>query len=290
MAKRFLISKSIDIIEFDAVNEWGYPRHKHNFFELTFILKGSGQHILNDNIIDYKEGDIFLLTPNDEHEFVVSQPSRFGIIKFTEQFFIEKANYTCSKQWQKNIETVIFYSNTIPDSIISYKEDKDQIFMLYKMIKSEIENKLVFQRNVLIELFGALLIIVSRNIRTHFNGLLNKVVTEQEKIDAILTYIRQNVLESEKVRIKTIAEEFFISPNYISIFVKKHLGISIQQYVLNTRLTIAERLLTQTDLSISEVSVKTGFTDSSHFNKVFKKYKRINPSEFRKKQNGLILE
>lgn len=59
MSKRFFITKNLDVLQFKAENEWGYPRHKHNFFELTFVLKGNGQHLLNDSIIDYKEGDVF---------------------------------------------------------------------------------------------------------------------------------------------------------------------------------------------------------------------------------------
>ncbi|WP_159289442.1 AraC family ligand binding domain-containing protein [Tenacibaculum maritimum] len=59
MPQRFYITKNLDLLEFEAINEWGYPRHKHNFFELTYILKGSGQHLLNESTIDYTKGDLF---------------------------------------------------------------------------------------------------------------------------------------------------------------------------------------------------------------------------------------
>ncbi len=280
MAQRFLISKDLDVLEFEAVNEWGYPRHKHNFFELTFVLKGSGQHVLNENIIDYKEGDVFFLTPKDEHEFVIATPTRFGIIKFTEQLFLEKANLSSSTYWRKNLETAIFHANIIPESIIAYNADRDQLFNLYKLIKHEIENGFVYNRNVLIELFGALLIIISRNLKSNLSELAIPIVSEKEKIDSILTYIRQNVLNKEKIRIKSIAKEFYMSPNYVSIFIKKHANISVQQYVIQIKIKMAERLLKQTNLTINEIAEKIGFVDSSHFNKIFKKYNGVNPSEF----------
>ncbi|WP_422100095.1 helix-turn-helix domain-containing protein [Tenacibaculum maritimum] len=44
---------------------------------------------------------------------------------------------------------------------------------------------------------------------------------------------------------------------------------------------MATRLLKQTNLNISEIADKTGFSDSSHFNKTFKKYTGRNPSAFR---------
>ena len=96
MSKRFYITKNLDVLQFEAENEWGYPKHKHLFFELTFILKGKGKHNLNDSTIEYKEGDVFFLTPKDEHEFIVEEPTTFGIIKFTEQLFLEKATLSSS--------------------------------------------------------------------------------------------------------------------------------------------------------------------------------------------------
>jgi len=283
MTKRFFITKDLDVLEFESVNEWGYAKHKHNFFELTFILKGSGQHILNESIIKYKEGDVFFLTPKDEHEFVVATPTRFGILKFTEQLFLEKANLTSSIRWRKNLDSVIFYANIIPESIIAIDKDREQLFCLYGMIKREIENTLVYGRNALIELFGALLIIISRNLKSSLKELPKRNISEKEKIDSILTYVRQNVLDKERIKIKAIADEFFMSPNYVSVFIKKHGGISIQQYVIQTKLKMAERLLKQTNLNISEIAEKTGFVDSSHFNKIFKKYNGLNPSEFSRK-------
>jgi len=275
MTKRFYTSKDLDILEFESVTEWGYSRHKHNFFELTFIIQGTGQHIINESIISYKEGDVFFLTPKDEHEFVVATPTKFGMLKFTEQLFIEKTNLTSSTYWRKNLDTVIFYANIIPESIIAFDKDKEQLFCLYGMIKKEIENPIVYSRNVIIELFGALLIIISRNLKSSLKELPKTNISEKDKIDNILTYVRQNILNKDRIKIKAIADKFYISPNYVSIFIKKHAGISIQQYVIQTKVKMAERLLKQTNLNIVEIAEKTGFVDSSHFNKIFKKYKGV---------------
>ena len=280
MTQRFVITKDLDLLEFEADSEWGVPRHKHNFFELTFVLEGSGQHILNESIIDYKKGDLFYLTPKDEHEFVVSSPSKFGLIKFTEQLFLEKLNNIANNNWVKHMETVMHHSNILPESIIVSENDRVQLFRLYQIIKDEIKNSKSSSRNILLELFGAILIIISRNIESTLGDFQKGYISEEEKIESILSYIRNHIQDKEKVKINAIAKEFYISPNYVSIFIKKHTGISIQQYVLQTKVKIAERLLMQTNLTISEIAAKTGFADSSHFNKIFKKYNGVNPSEF----------
>ncbi len=109
------------------------------------------------------------------------------------------------------------------------------------------------------------------------------IISEKEKIDSILSYIRHNILVKERIKIKAIAPEYNMSPHYASVFIKKHTGISIQQYVIQYKLKMAERLLKQTNLSISEIADKTGFSDSSHFNRIFKKYKGMNPSDVKGK-------
>jgi AraC family L-rhamnose operon regulatory protein RhaS len=281
MSKRFYITKNLDVLEFEAKEEWGYPKHKHLFFELTFIISGSGKHHLNNHIISYKTGDVFFLTPKDEHEFVIEEPTVFGIIKFTEHLFLEKTNMSSSTIWRKNLDTVIFYANIIPESIIAYEEDRLQLFRLYELIKDELKHGFIFGREVLIELFGALLVIVSRNLKHETKDVILLKASNKEKIENILTYIRQHILDKELLKIKTLAETFYMSPNYISIYIKKHTGISLQTYILKNKIEVAERLLQQTPLNISEIAEKTGFIDSSHFNRMFKKYTGKNPSQCR---------
>ncbi|MDB4297361.1 AraC family transcriptional regulator [Flavobacteriaceae bacterium] len=281
MAKRFLITKDLETLEFEAINEWGYAKHHHNFYELTFVMSGSGQHLLNDAIIDYKAGDIFFLTPKDEHEFVVSEPTKFGILKFTEQLFLEKSSFTSSTHWRKNLETVIFHSNIIAESIVHYKSDEEQLFSLFRLISNELKSPLAYSRNILTELFGALLIVLSRNLKRSVNSVSNKDLTDKDRVEAVLTYVRQHILDKEKLKIKNIATEFNLSANYVSIFIKKHIQISLQQYVIETKMNMAKQLLKQTNLNISQVAQKTGFVDTSHFNKTFKKYFGSNPSVFK---------
>ncbi|ETN95495.1 hypothetical protein P278_12170 [Zhouia amylolytica AD3] len=278
MSKRFYITRDFDVFEFEAVHEWGYPRHKHHFFELTFVIKGSGQHLLNESMVDYKQGDLFFLTPKDEHEFIVAEPSTFGIIKFTEQLFIEKASFATSTYWRKHLESVIFHSNIIAKSIICNEQDRKQLFGLYALIRDEFQMPQTYGRNVMTALFEALLIVLSRNLKATLKEAPPERMTDKDKVDAILTYVRQNVLKRELINTKAIASAFQMSPNYVGIYIKKHLGISLQQYIMETKMKMAESLLKQSNLNINEIAFKLGFVDAAHFSKAFQKYAGMNPS------------
>ena len=280
MIKRFFSTSSFNVFEL-VVEFWDYPKHTHNFFELVFIISGNGTHIINESKLQYEEGDVFLLTPNDEHEFIVKDRTVFGYIKFTEQVFLEKTELVSDLKWRRQMDAIILHSNSVPGTIIENEKDEDSVFLLFQLLKKEFQNPATYGRSVLLELFGALLIIISRNISNDTSII---AFSEKDKVNAILSYIRQNVLENERIKVSKIADKFYMSPNYISIFIKKHANISIQQYVMQTKMKMAERLLKQTSLTITEIARKMGFTDSSHFTKTFKKNKGKTPKAFRKEQ------
>ena len=62
---------------------------------------------------------------------------------------------------------------------------------------------------------------------------------------------------------------------------KKNTGVSLSQYLAQKRFRIATALLRDTDLTISEICERTGFSDVSYFSKAFKKEISYTPSEYR---------
>ncbi len=64
--------------------------HRHNYFELIYVLDGRGIHVINENQFAYGKSDLFLLTPGDVHTFMAHDQSQFCIIDFTSAFFDHK--------------------------------------------------------------------------------------------------------------------------------------------------------------------------------------------------------
>jgi two-component system response regulator YesN len=59
------------------------------------------------------------------------------------------------------------------------------------------------------------------------------------------------------------------------------MGITFQNYVINLRLEQGKKLLSETNLSISEISEKIGYFSVSHFTKQFKKEYGVTPNVYR---------
>lgn len=98
----------------------------------------------------------------------------------------------------------------------------------------------------------------------------------------ILQYIQSNICFPEKIKAKEICRHFGISPNYLGKYFKKQTNETMQQYILNYKMKMVESRLLHSDMRINEIVEELGFTDESHLNRLFKKYKDVSPTEFRK--------
>jgi PAS domain S-box-containing protein len=68
---------------------------------------------------------------------------------------------------------------------------------------------------------------------------------------------------------------------------KEHFSCTPYQYLRRTRIMAACDLLSTSELSLSEISARTGFYDQSHFSRDFKADRGITPTEYRKRFNGV---
>ena len=99
----------------------------------------------------------------------------------------------------------------------------------------------------------------------------------------ILQYIQSNIYYPDKIKAKAISRHFGISPNYLGRYFKKQTNETMQQYILKYKIKIVESRLLHTDMRINEIVEELGFTDESHLNRLFRKYKGVSPTEFRKR-------
>ena len=81
--------------------------------------------------------------------------------------------------------------------------------------------------------------------------------------------------------LQTAAAHFHVSTSYFSSLVKRQFGKSFMVILTEVKMEKAAELLFKTDMSLNQISEFLGYTDSSYFMKVFKKFYQITPSEYR---------
>lgn len=98
-------------------------------------------------------------------------------------------------------------------------------------------------------------------------------------VQRAVDYIRLNY--SEKISLKEIADQLYLSPNYTSELFKKHTGKNISEYITEYRLEKARTLLEQAEYRVSDVSEMVGIHDVRYFSSMFKKKYGMTPTEYR---------
>ena len=81
--------------------------------------------------------------------------------------------------------------------------------------------------------------------------------------------------------LSVLAEQFHLSPQYISQLFKSEIGVNFLAYLTNIRMEQAKKLLLTTSLSIADVAQQSGYGDYRVFTKVFRKSEGITPSQYR---------
>src|SRR5690606_5654077 len=92
-------------------------------------------------------------------------------------------------------------------------------------------------------------------------------------------YVQKHLYED--ITLSELAKVVKMNPSYVSQLFKKEVGITVNEYILRSKVEEAQKLLTLTDTSIAEIYSLLNFYDQSYFTKVFKKYSGMTPRKYR---------
>ncbi|MDF2189759.1 AraC family transcriptional regulator [Paraflavitalea sp. CAU 1676] len=263
-------------VEYKELNECPMGPHKHNFFEMVFILDGTGIQCINDNKFNYKPDHLFLLMPQECHSFDVKTTTKFFFIRFS-NIYLQSQH----KEWVQKLE-FIFENNThLPGCLLKNTSDKPLVRSLVEAVIREQVNRQPYHLEVVQQIINTLITVVARNITFMVPSSLQQKAVSNTALDMV-HYIHQHIYDPGQLRADVIAARFSISPGYISEYFKTHTGESLQQYIVHYRLKLVEVRLQFSELRMNEIAFELGFTDESHLNRMFRKYKGMSPTDYRK--------
>jgi AraC-like DNA-binding protein len=108
---------------------------------------------------------------------------------------------------------------------------------------------------------------------------------EMKFAQKVMSYILNNY--SSHITSNDAAQNLYMSTSYFCRVFKKAFGCSFSEYVLTFRLEKAKMLLCNTNDSVIEISLKTGFNSCSYFSKMYKSYFGVSPLTYRREQSSL---
>ena len=109
----------------------------------------------------------------------------------------------------------------------------------------------------------------------------------RKKGDARYSPVIQKVVDSvagsfhTSLTLNGLAQQFHVSPSYLSTLFKKETGQSFTEYLTQKRLAFAKKLLRETDLPINAVAAECGIADNNYFARIFKAQEGMTPAQYR---------
>jgi AraC-like DNA-binding protein len=249
--------------------------HQHKEIQINVILEGEGTYIIGDCVGDFKASDIFVIGENLPHVFkrdIAFENTAemvtlfFSKTAFGEQFF--------------ELPEFEHFQNFFNNSALGYKvlSNKKEISLLL----SKIINLPKYRQ---FTSFLEILNLISKANKRNLSSLINLkkyAGDEGKRMSDIFQYSMENF--HKEVSLHDVADIANMTPNAFCRYFKQRTNKTFVNFLIDIRIGNACKLLAKkNDLSITEISYKSGFNNLANFNRKFKAIKGITPSEYRKK-------
>ena len=260
----------------------GFPirPHWHYFMEIIYMKEGTGLIECDGKSYIMEPGDMILFYPEAVHSIYTATnvPLKYLGLKFdvnklyTENSYAPKIRAILSSA-RKNGAADIYFSEEktrdipIEEIFVECRRELDQREYGYDIV---VHNKICY-----------LLVRLIRKWREKGfdTDKASEYAKETDSIHAITEYIDNHV--GEPIRVEELADMCNMSYSYFAKNFKQYYGRSCKEYIEFIRVSKVEDMLLFTDFDLSYISQETGFSDSSHLIKIFRKWKGVTPKQYK---------
>lgn len=263
--------------------QFPFPLHTHEFSELVIVLSGSGTHFTDTDEYTLAAGDAFVIEGNSAHGYrnvnglvlvnILFDPVRLNVaetdlreIPGYRALLTLEPRYRRSHGFQSRLRLKgpqLAHAETLVDSL-----------------ERECREKRAGYHSLAAAYFMQIV------------GYLARCFTESDvpqsrpilRLADAMSFVEENL--ARQVRMEELVAISELSESTLLRGFKKAVGLSPMQYHLHLKVERACELLCRPELSITEVSYRSGFSDSNYFSRQFRKSMECTPREYRRKLLG----
>lgn len=259
--------------------------HSHDFFEMMYVYNGKITHHIGQQIITLQKGDCLLLAPGVHHSI---DSCDAGDIAFN--FILYPTFLT------PDFLNLLSSNSLMSDFLLNAgAEGSKQKFLHFPCFGDR--NVIETAEKILCEFFDpdvssanmskCLLAVLFHELLRVWksNGSLVRPRSEIKKRDIvqIIQYIENNIATAT---LGEAAIRFGYEKNYLSKMIKKTLGQTFLDVKHKVCVDYAKALISETNIPITEIADRVGFSNMGHFYKLFKDHVGVTPAEYRAKLNS----
>ncbi len=263
-----------DLLLYDNIDYEEYPLHWHKPIEIIMPLKNGYRMECNGKHFDLKEGDIIFIAPAVLHHLYAETGERLIFQADTSLF--------------NNVRDFEYYMSLLHPALLikpdEFPELHEELKQLMLDIQAEyLDNAPLREASIYSMLLRMFILISRENSLTIMNpadAAGNRQQEYLEKFTSICDYINSHC--TEDLSLEETADLAGFSKFHFSRLFKDFTGVTFYKYVNLRRIKVAENLLLDPEINVTEVAVRSGFNSVSAFMRMFKQIKGCTPTEFKK--------
>lgn len=260
--------------------------HWHYFVEILYFLGGNGIVTCDNQTFYTAPGDLVLFLPQTVHSIYVATdvPLRYDVLKFDLGQLFPAADHSSSTF--SGIHFPTLFAHARGDKNVNIYLTAEQLAhipaeSLITRCITEMEQQQYGYRMMIRSYVQTLLLEIVRIWRE--DGFdTDKAFTPPKDADSLYSITEYIDAHAHlPLKVEDLAERCHMSYSYFAKTFRETYGQSCKKYIEYIRICKAEDLLRFTNLDLSYISQETGFSDCSHFIRVFRQQKGITPKQFR---------
>lgn len=253
-----------DMIQIRLVKKNETLHYYDSNVHIISVLAGEAEITHDDSSVSLKKDDFMLLSRSIPHDLAITSASKVFEISF---------NYSVVNEIEDDNYDLIFSGNSVTEGSLVDDEIKTEINGL---IESYIFKEKGKVSSVLRKYFSLIELLEDHYIH---RSKLTTVKSIAKKVVELKSFLDNNF--DQDIRISEIADKMYVSQHYLSRSFTKQFGKSMSEYLIEKRLEKVRIDLLETERSITDIAFSAGFNNINSFNRLFKKYQELTPSEYR---------
>ena len=247
--------------------------HMHGSFELSYVLEGSAQYCQGVYRRIITPGSLVLTNPYEQHSFAAVGDGPLVLLTLqVHKLFI--------RRYVEAVPRLQF--NTAQIAELTEKQHNQVVELLMRTACAYLGNGVAKQFDVMAYttlLIGRLYAFLDWDLEN--NPDTSGKELQKNRVQRLISYIDENY--RQKITLSMLADMEGISTTYLSHFFRKNFGVSFQEYLKNQRLEKALVLLHDSSISMVDICMNCGFSDSRYLEAACKKAFGCSVTEYRRR-------